>query len=108
MHIKHIHNYITLLVISTLILSFSIAFVKNNKHPHNTQTPNSTGNYDDSCGEDSCCDACPICWFKLPKEHCELPCGHKFCKNCIDGWAQRCGYGNLRCPYCRQKFVWKN
>lgn len=127
MHIKHIHNYITLSVISTLILSFlTVLCVTNSKYPHNNQKPNSAVIH-----EDFCCDDCPVCYCELGKKYCELPCGHKFCKDCIDHWAQECKNGvkfdtdtevdgdnvhienkaqskDPECPLCRRPFVWKN
>lgn len=119
MHIKHIHNYITLSAISTFILSFfTILFITSNKHPYNSQK---------LIHEDYCGDECPVCYCKLGKKYCELPCGHKFCKNCINHWAQECKNGvryevgeydahgetqaspkDPECPLCRRPFVWKN
>jgi len=36
----------------------------------------------------------------------QLPCGHQFCRGCIEDWAQRCPAGQDRvgCPLCRAPF----
>lgn len=37
------------------------------------------------------CDGdCRVCFCDIADEHYVLPCGHKFCKECIDNWAKEC------------------
>ncbi len=78
--------------------------------------------------EDSCPEECPVCLEALNRDVIVLPCGHKFCKSCIDRWIQECRQGirfdtdnvvdgqNIHienqstsrrpeCPLCRQPFT---
>ena len=41
---------------------------------------------------------CAIC-FEPPVDTAELPCGHEFCKACIDKWTK----DNHTCPICRSQ-----
>lgn len=40
---------------------------------------------------------CAVCLLARQKPLC-LPCGHKFCCDCVEPWLRRCGL----CPMCRQ------
>ncbi|XP_041636133.1 tripartite motif-containing protein 16-like [Cheilinus undulatus] len=47
---------------------------------------------------------CSVCLDQL-KEPLTIPCGHSFCKGCIEGfWDQNEKKGNYSCPQCRQSF----
>jgi len=50
-------------------------------------------------------EECPVCLGTSPISA-RLPCGHQFCRGCIEGWAQRCPAGQDRvgCPLCRAPF----
>jgi hypothetical protein len=43
---------------------------------------------------------CPICLGETPFPI-RLPCGHKFCENCIQQWHQK----QKDCPVCRAPVV---
>lgn len=43
--------------------------------------------------------SCSIC-YEAFKNKTNIGCGHSFCKECIDQWAQR----NNTCPLCREVF----
>eukprot|EP01084_Bolivina_argentea_P015268 28547_1 len=53
--------------------------------------------------------SCPICLEEFPpvddtenvRETAILICGHKFCKNCLDGWFNSQSATNQKCPICR-------
>ena len=49
-------------------------------------------------------NTCPICFeLFLPPEHSPFilfPCGHSFCKQCIDSYAKI----KKKCPFCRSGF----
>lgn len=44
-------------------------------------------------------EECPIC-LGLNRLDTKLPCGHKFCRSCIESWGQQ----NTQCPMCRADF----
>lgn len=51
---------------------------------------------------------CPVCKdaMKVFKEPKELPCGHAYCKSCLEGILQHmysCSGAQLICPMCRRK-----
>ncbi|XP_015801805.3 E3 ubiquitin/ISG15 ligase TRIM25 [Nothobranchius furzeri] len=43
---------------------------------------------------------CPVC-LDLYRDPHLLPCGHNFCKTCLDRLKRRADRGRLRCPECR-------
>uniref|UniRef100_A0A3P9K714 E3 ubiquitin/ISG15 ligase TRIM25-like n=1 Tax=Oryzias latipes TaxID=8090 RepID=A0A3P9K714_ORYLA len=43
---------------------------------------------------------CPVC-LDLYRDPHLLPCGHNFCKNCLDRLKRQAERGRLRCPECR-------
>ncbi|XP_022623895.1 E3 ubiquitin/ISG15 ligase TRIM25-like [Seriola dumerili] len=43
---------------------------------------------------------CPVC-LDLYRDPHLLPCGHNFCKNCLDHLKRQADRGRLRCPECR-------
>jgi len=45
-------------------------------------------------------DECPIC-LGTNEIDSQLPCNHKFCRSCIESWAES---GNGKCPLCRREF----
>jgi len=49
---------------------------------------------------------CPVCLGVSPVGA-QLPCGHQFCQECIETWAQRCPPRQERagCPLCRAPFT---
>ena len=57
--------------------------------------------------DDTADDECGICLEKLTAAV-TLPCAHKFCASCLDGWKSK--FGSLlkkekskSCPLCREK-----
>lgn len=56
---------------------------------------------------DQTVDECGICLDTLT-EAITLPCSHKFCASCLDGWKSKFGYSlkkekSKSCPLCRKK-----
>ena len=49
---------------------------------------------------------CPICYEEFDETRFELPCRHRFCRDCIGQWARRTP--NPTCPMCRQGFIWND
>jgi len=43
-------------------------------------------------------EECPICYGNR-KKPLQLPCGHKFCSECVEPWLRRCAI----CPMCREE-----
>ncbi|XP_028420530.1 tripartite motif-containing protein 16-like [Perca flavescens] len=49
-----------------------------------------------------CCSVC----LELLKEPVTIPCGHNYCKGCIEGcWKQKEKKGKYSCPQCRETFT---
>ncbi|XP_047240880.1 E3 ubiquitin/ISG15 ligase TRIM25 [Girardinichthys multiradiatus] len=44
---------------------------------------------------------CPVC-LDLYRDPHLLPCGHNFCKNCLDRLKRQAERGRIRCPECRE------
>ncbi|XP_028993665.1 E3 ubiquitin/ISG15 ligase TRIM25 [Betta splendens] len=44
---------------------------------------------------------CPVC-LDLYRDPHLLPCGHNFCKTCLDHLKQQAERGRIRCPECRE------
>ncbi|XP_029382292.1 E3 ubiquitin/ISG15 ligase TRIM25 [Echeneis naucrates] len=48
---------------------------------------------------------CPVC-LDLYRDPYLLPCGHNFCKNCLDHLKRQAERGRFRCPECRDSHRW--
>lgn len=77
------------------------AFEKLMKEP-TSNTPKTTPKNSD--------DPCPICYEDISPEdpsvcHCEVQCGTRFHRACMDRWMQVKGARQSTCPYCR--VAWK-
>lgn len=46
---------------------------------------------------------CPVC-LDLYRNPYLLPCGHNFCKNCLDHLKRQAERGRFRCPECRDSY----
>jgi hypothetical protein len=54
-------------------------------------------------------DSCPVCMEKIDKGKCiKTPCGHFFCKPCIQTWMCRAPGMEIPCPSCRFSLTPKN
>ena len=60
--------------------------------------------------DDQTADECGICLETITAAAVSLPCNHKFCASCLDGWKSKFGTSlfvkkerNKSCPLCRKK-----
>uniref|UniRef100_A0A8C7LLZ1 RING-type domain-containing protein n=1 Tax=Oncorhynchus mykiss TaxID=8022 RepID=A0A8C7LLZ1_ONCMY len=48
-----------------------------------------------------CCSVCP----ELLKEPVAIPCGHSYCRSCVEGYWDQDDQGIYSCPQCKQTFT---
>uniref|UniRef100_A0A8C7IGN9 RING-type domain-containing protein n=1 Tax=Oncorhynchus kisutch TaxID=8019 RepID=A0A8C7IGN9_ONCKI len=48
-----------------------------------------------------CCSVCP----ELLKEPVVIPCGHSYCRSCVEGYWDQDDQGIYSCPQCKQTFT---
>jgi hypothetical protein len=45
---------------------------------------------------------CVVCTDTMTPPGLQTPCGHKYCKDCLQSWIHACRPTSHLCPYCRQ------
>ncbi|KAF2023672.1 hypothetical protein EK21DRAFT_12931, partial [Setomelanomma holmii] len=52
-------------------------------------------------------DECITCGDEITTSDVRTPCGHQYCRKCLETWIHACQPASHRCPYCRTELFEK-